>query len=86
MSDFKSKLGKARQLHRDMTKLISICKNNESELDLWDIFWESFWDISKEFPFDIEWHDTDSSYKEDIMQRYNAIDEFIQCINKTKEV
>lgn len=26
MSDFKSKLGKARQLHRDMTKLISICK------------------------------------------------------------
>lgn len=37
--------------------------------------------MSKEFPFDIEWHDTDSSYKEDIMQRYNAIDEFIKALN-----
>ena len=81
MNDFKSKLGKARQLHLDMTKLINICKSNESELDLWDIFWESFWDMSKEFPFGVEWHDTDSSYEEDIMQRYNAIDEFIKALN-----
>ena len=81
MSDFKSKLDKARQLHQDMTKLISICKNNEFA-DLWDIFWESFWDMSKEFPFDVEWHDTYSSYEDDIMQRYNAIDEFIKALER----
>ena len=80
MNDFISKLSKARQLHRDMTKLISICKNNESELDLWEIFWESFWDMSKKFPFALDWNETDSSYEEDIMQRYNTIDEFIKAI------
>lgn len=81
MSEFKSKLGKARQLHQDMTKLINICKNNESELDLWDIFWESFWDMSKEFPFALDWTEIDSSYEEDIMQRYNTIDEFIKALD-----
>lgn len=82
MNDFKSKLVEARQLHQDMKRIVSICKNNESELDFWGIFWESFWDISKEFPFDVEWHDTNSSYEEDIMQRYYAIDEFIKALNK----
>lgn len=81
MSDFKSKLGKARQVHQDMTLLIVICKYNESELDLWDIFWESFWDMSKEFPFALDWVETDSSYEEDIMQRYDAIDEFIKALD-----
>lgn len=82
MSEFKSKLGKARQLHQDMTLLINICKNNESELDLWDILWESFWDMSKEFPFALDWVETDSSYEDDIMQRYNTIDEFIKALGR----
>ena len=80
MSEFKSKLSKARQVHQDMTLLIVICKNNESELDLWEIFWESFWDMSKEFPFALDWVENDPNYEEDIMQRYNTIDEFIKAI------
>lgn len=81
MSDFKSKLSKARQVHQDMTEIVSICKNNKSELDLWEIFWGSFYDMSGEFPFALDWTETGSSYEEDIMQRYNTIDKFIKALD-----
>lgn len=85
MSDFKSKLDKAAQIHTDMMLLINICKSNTGSSDLWGIYWESFWELSMGFPFKVEWSDPDTSYEEDIMQRYNAIDEFMQSIYSARE-
>ena len=85
MSDFKDKLDKAAQLHLDMMLLVNICKSNTSNLDLWSIYWESFWELSMGFPFKVEWYDPDTSYEEDIMQRYNAIDEFMKSIYSVRE-
>ena len=85
MSDFKSKLDKAAQIHLDMMLLIAICKNNTGSSDLWSIYWESFWELSMCFPFKVEWNDLDSSYEEDIMQRYIAIDEFMKSIYSVRE-
>lgn len=85
MSDFKSKLDKAVQIHLDMMLLISICKSGVESSDLWSIYWESFWELSMGFPFKVEWHDPDTSYEEDIMQRYNAIEGFMKSIYKVKE-
>ena len=85
MSDFKSKLDKAVQIHLDMMLLINICKSNTRNLDLWGIYWESFWELSIGFPFKVGWSDPDTSYEEDIMKRYNAIDEFMQSVYKAKE-
>ena len=85
MSDFKDKLDKAVQVHLDMILLINICKSNTSSLDLWSIYWESFLELSRSFPFKVEWSDPDTSYEEDIMQRYNAIDEFMKSVYKAKD-
>ena len=85
MSDFKSKLDKAVQIHLDMVLLINICKGNTGSSDLWSIYWESFWELSMGFPFKVEWNNPDSSYEEDIMQRYNAIDEFVKSIYSVRE-
>ena len=85
MSDFKSKLDKAAQIHTDMMLLINICKSGTGSSDLWGIYWESFWELSMGFPFKVEWSDPDSSYEEDIMQRYNAIDEFMKSIYSARE-
>lgn len=85
MSDFKSKLDKAAQIHLDMMLLVNICKSGTDSLDLWGIYWESFWEISMGFPFKVEWNDPDTSYEEDIMKRYNAIDEFMKSIYKAKD-
>lgn len=84
MSDFKSKLDKAAQVHLDMMLLVNICKNGTSNLDLWSVYWKSFWEMSVDFPFDVKWDDPDTSYEEDIMQRYNAIDEFMKSVYKAK--
>lgn len=85
MSDFKSKLDKAVQIHADMMSLINICKSGTGSLDLWESFWESFWELSLGFPFKVEWDDPDTGYEEDIMQRYNAIDEFMKSIYSVRE-
>ncbi len=85
MSDFKSKLDKAAQIHLDMMLLVNICKSGTSSFDLWNIYWESFWELSMSFPFDVKWDDPDTSYEEDIMKRYNAIDKFMQGVYKAKE-
>lgn len=80
MSLFKDKVDKALDVHKDMTLLINICKNYSGELDIWSIYWESFWQISREFPFKVDWCDYDTTYEEDIMQRYNALTEFMSNI------
>ena len=85
MSDFKDKLDKAVQVHLDMTLLINICKSNAGSLDLWGIYWESFWELSRGFPFKVDWYDSNTSYEEDIMQRYNAIDEFMKSVYSVGE-
>ena len=85
MSDFKDKLDKAVQVHLDMILLINICKNSTDSLDLWSIYWESFWELSMGFPFKVEWSDPNTSYEEDIMQRYNAIDEFMKSVYSVRE-
>lgn len=85
MSDFKSKLDKAVQVHLDMMLLINICKSNTGSSDLWESFWESFWELSMDFPFKVEWDAPDTGYEEDIMQRYNAIDEFMKSIYSARE-
>ena len=80
MSDFKSKLDKAAQIHLDMMLLIAIYKSDAGSLDLWSIYWESFWELNMGFPFKVEWSDPDTSYEGDIMQRYNAVDEFMKSL------
>ena len=60
MSDFKSKLDKAAQVHLDMMLLIAICKSGVGSLDLWGIYWESFWKLSTGFPFKVEWSTKES--------------------------
>lgn len=79
MSIFKSKLNKAKEVYEDMTLLVKICQ--ESKSDVWDVYWDSFLDLSKEFPFKVEWYDPDGSYQEDIMSRYMAIEGFVEDIN-----
>lgn len=85
MSDFKSKIDKAVQIHKDMTLLINICISGTSSFDLWGIYWESFWELSMGFPFKVDWSDPDTGYEEDIMQRYNAIDKFMKSIYSARE-
>lgn len=79
MSIFKSKLNKAKEVYEDMTLLVKICQ--ESKSDVWGVYWDSFWELSKEFPFKVEWYDPDGSYQEDIMSRYMAIESFMENIN-----
>lgn len=79
MSVFKDKLNKAKEVYEDMTLLVKICQ--ESKSDVWDVYWESFWEVSKEFPFKVEWYDPNGSCKEDIMSRYMAIESFMENIN-----
>lgn len=83
MSVFKDKINKAKDIYKDMTLLINICKNCSGELDVWEIYWDSFWELSREFPFSVGWCDYDTSYEEDIMQRYNALTEFMCSIYLT---
>lgn len=78
-SSFKNKLNKAKEVYEDMTLLVKICK--ESNSDVWGIYWDSFWDVSRDFPFKVEWHDPDTSYEEDMMSRYLAIEGFVENIN-----
>ena len=85
MSVFKDKVDKAKDIYKDMTLLINICKIGTGSLDLWGIYWESFWELSMGFPFKVEQSDPDTSYEEDIMQRYSAIDEFMKSIYKAKD-
>ena len=85
MSSFKKRLDKAAQVHADMMSLINICKSNTGSLDLWGVYWDSFWELSKDFPFKVVWNDPDTSFEEDVMSRYNAIDEFMQSVYKAKE-
>lgn len=79
MGSFKSKLNKAKEVYEDMTLLVKICQGSSS--DVWDIYWKSFWDLNDEFPFDIKYYDPDTSYQEDIMSRYMAIEGFMEDIN-----
>lgn len=79
MSSFKSKLNKANEVYEDMTLLVKICQ--ESNSDVWDVYWDSFWELSNDFPFDIKYYDPDTSYQEDIMSRYMAIESFMENIN-----
>ena len=85
MSDFKDKLDKAAQIHLDMMLLIAICKSNTGSLDLWSVYWESFWELSIDFPFKVEWSDPNASFEEYIMQRYNAVDEFMKSVYSVRE-
>jgi len=71
-------LGRALDIYRSMSFLIDTCKQYEGDLDMWGIQWDTFWDLSIDFPFRVEWCDMDTSYEEDIMARYLAIDEFMQ--------
>ena len=66
-------------LHSEMGLIVDSCKNyTNSEVDPWNVFWDSFWGLSNEFPFRVGWCDYDTSYEEDIMQRYNAIEKFME--------
>lgn len=80
MSLFKDKVNKALDVYKDMTLLINICKNYSGELDIWKVYWDSFWELSREFPFEVDWRDYNKSYEEDIVQRYNALTDFINSI------
>lgn len=79
MSIFKNKLNKAKEVYEDMTLLVKICQKSNS--DVWDVYWDSFWEVSREFPFEVEWYDPDTSYQDDIMSRYLAIEDFMENIN-----
>lgn len=79
MDNFENKLVKAIKVHEGMLLLVNICKNYKgNDLEPWSFYWDSFWELSKTFPFNVEWVDYDTSYQEDIMQRYLAIDNFMK--------
>lgn len=78
MSEYLGDLGKALDVYRHMTLLVDTCKHYKGDLDMWDIQWDTFWDLSNDFPFRVEWCDMDTSYEEDIIARYLAIDDFMQ--------
>lgn len=83
MEKFSNKLDMAKMLYEEMTLIISICKVNSggyrnNNRNNWCVFWDDFWALSNEFPFAVDWCDYDTGYEEDIMQRYNAIESFME--------
>ena len=79
MEKFSNKLDKASMLYSEMGLIVDACKNyTNSNINPYEVFWESFWELSKEFPFTVNWCDYNTGYEEDIMQRYNAIESFIE--------
>ena len=85
MSKFMSDLEKALGIYRDMKMLIDICKSYEGYRDMWEISWDYFWEMSNDFPFKVDWYDTDTTYEEDIMSRYLAIEEFMEGFRVDQE-
>lgn len=81
MSNFKDRIVKAGEVFDDMTLLVNICKGGTGDFDLWNIYWDSFWELSSDFPFKVNWTDYDTTYEEDIMQRYLAIEGFMESIH-----
>ena len=78
MSDFKDKVSKAIVIYEEMTEIVDTCRDFTGNLDMWEIHWDSFWELSNNFPFSVGWTDFDTSYEEDIMQRYLAIQYFME--------
>lgn len=78
MSEFEGKLSKALDIYRDMQMIVTICKEYRGHKDMYELLWDDFWELSRDFPFDVEWCDMDTSYEEDISARYNAIHEFME--------
>lgn len=58
-----------------MTRLIKSV--DEEYGDDYSEIWDDFWALNKKVPVFIDYYDPDTSYKEDIMARYNAIGEYI---------
>ena len=79
MENFSYKLERAIMLYNEMKLTVDACKRcTNNNVNPWSIFWDSFWGLSNEFPFTVDWCDYDTSYEEDIMQRYNAIENFME--------
>lgn len=57
----------------EMTELI-----NATDDDRFDLIWDEFWELSCSINLHIESYDPDTSYKDDIMSRYNAIAEYME--------
>ena len=59
--------------YAEMTELI-----NATDDDEFDLIWDEFWELSCSINLYIESYDTDATYKDDIMSRYNAIAEYME--------
>ena len=48
--------------------------------DNWDEIWDEFWKISKQLQefWDVEYYDPDTTYKEDILARFNSFKEYYE--------
>lgn len=84
MSKFKEKMAKAFEVYDDMKLLVGMCQNNDSDIDLWDVYWDSFWELNSEFPFGIKSYDPNASCKADIMARYEAISDFMKTMKRER--
>lgn len=60
--------------YAEMTELI-----NATDDDEFDLIWDEFWDLSCSINLHIESYDPDTTYKDDIISRYNAIAEYMEC-------
>ena len=78
MSKFTNDLERAINIYRDMNNLIDTCKDYQGDSDPYGVFWDYFWQMSNDFPFRVEWCDMDTTYEEDILSRYLAIEEFME--------
>lgn len=86
MEKFSSKLDKANIIYNEMKIIIESCRNyTNTNVDPWAVLWESFWELSNEFPFNVDWCDFDTSYEEDMMQRYNAVEGFMEGLLISQE-
>lgn len=59
--------------YAEMTELI-----NATDDDEFDLIWDEFWELSCSINLHIESYDPDTTYKDDIMSRYNAIAEYME--------
>ena len=75
---FKDKLLEAKSLYRDMTEIVNACENYKGDCDLWSVLYEDFFETLRSFPFMVNTYDFDQSCKEDIMNRYNQIKDFMK--------
>ena len=69
-------------LFKKLKGLVEYCfkKERDDFTDSWADIWDEFWKISKQLQefWDVEYYDPDTTYKEDILARFNSYKEYYE--------